>query len=95
MADFKIKSSEYMAYLAARGHSAILVKSEFGKLSSIPSHAVHQKVEKSFENKVIFTSTFNPQFSNVFQIINFHLHLIKNSQFRHNIFPDDSILVAN
>ena len=31
--DFKIKSSEFMAYLVARGHSA-----EFDKVSFIPRH---------------------------------------------------------
>ena len=29
------------------------------------------------------------------QIINRHLHLIKNSPFLHNLFPEDSTLVAN
>ena len=39
--------------------------------------------------------TFNPRGPNVSQIINNHLHLIKNSPFLHNIFSDGSILVAN
>ena len=51
---FKIKSSDYMAYLVARGHSAKLVKSEFDKLSSIPRHESYKRVEKSLENKVMF-----------------------------------------
>ena len=49
----------------------------------------------SFENKVIFTSTFNPWGPNVSHIINPHLHLIKNSPFLQDIFPDGSILIAN
>ena len=32
---------------------------------------------------------------NVSQVINSHLHLIKNSPFLHNIFQDGSILAAN
>ena len=54
-----------------------------------------QKGKKHFENKVMFISTFNPRGPNVPQIINRHLHLIKNSKFLHNIFPDNFILVAN
>ena len=95
MEDFKLKSSEFMAYLVAKGRSAKLVKFEFHKVSSIPRHEAGKKVEKSSENKVIFTSTFNPRDPNVSQIINRHLHLIKNSPFCHNIFPDYSTLVAN
>ena len=92
--DFKIKS-EYMAYFVARGHSAKLVKSEFDKVSFTPRYKIHKKVGKAFENKVLFTSTFNPQGPSVSQIINRQLHLIKNSPFLHNISPDGSILVAN
>ena len=55
MEDFKIKSSELIAYLVPRGHSAKLVKSELDKVSSIPRHEARKKVAKSFENKVIFT----------------------------------------
>ena len=95
MEDLKTKSSEYIAYLVAMGHSAKLVKSEFDKVSSIPRHEALKKVEKSFENKVIFTSAFNPRSPSVSHIINRHLHLIKNSPFLHNIFPDGSIFVAN
>ena len=71
MEDFKIKPSEYMAYLVARGHSAKLVKSQFDKSSSIPRHEASKKVEKSFENKVIFTSTFNPRGPRVPQMLSF------------------------
>ena len=95
MEDFKTESSEYMTYLVDRGCCAKLVKSEFDKVFSIPKHEARKKVKKSFENKVIFTSTFNPRGPNVSQIINRHLHLIKNSLFLHNIFPDGFILVAN
>ena len=84
-----------MAYLVARGHSAKLVKSEFAKVSSIPRHKADKKVEKSFENKVIIMTIFNPRGPNMSQIINRQLHLIKNSLFLHNIFPDGSILVDN
>ena len=48
-----------MTYLVASGHSAELVKFEFDKLSNKTRHKACKKVEKSFENKVIFTSTFN------------------------------------
>ena len=95
MEGFKIKSSELIAYLVPRGHSAKLVKSEFDKVSSIPRHEARKKVAKSFENKVIFTSTLNQRCPSVSQIINRHLHLIKNSTFLCNMFPDGSILVAN
>ena len=60
----------------------------------MPRHEARKKIEKSVENKVIFTSTFSPQGPNVSQMINFHMNLIKNSPFLHNIFPDGSILVA-
>ena len=62
MKGFQTKSPEYiMAYLVARRHSAELVKSEFSEVSSIPRYEARKKVEKSFKNKVIFTSTFNPE----------------------------------
>ena len=80
-----------MAYLVVRGYSAKLLNSEFAKLSSIPKHEARKKVEKSYGNNVIFTSTFNPRGPDVSQIIIRRLHLIKNSPFLHNIF----ILVAN
>ena len=95
MDNFKIKSSEYMVYLVARGHSAKLGKYEFDKVSSISRHEARKKVKKSFESKVIFTSTFNPRSPNVSQIINRHLHLIKNPSFLHNIFSDGSKVAAN
>ena len=44
---------------------------------------------------ITFTSTFNPGGPNVSQVINRHLHVIKNSSFLRSIFPDGSILVAN
>ena len=53
MEDFNIKSSEYIAYLVARGYSAKLVKSEFDKMSSVPKHEARKKVEKAFEKKII------------------------------------------
>ena len=53
MEDFNIKSSEYIAYLVARGYPAKLVKSEFDKMSSIPKHEARKKVEKAFEKKII------------------------------------------
>ena len=64
-------------------------------MSSIARHEAGKKVEKSFENRVIFTSTFNPRGLNVSQIIIRRLNLIKNSLFHHNIFPDGSIVVAS
>ena len=84
-----------MAYLVARAHSAKLVKSEYDKVSSLPRHEARKKVEKSFDNKLIFTSAFNLRGPNVSQSINHHLDLIKKSPFLHNIFPDGSILVAS
>ena len=60
-----------MAQLVATGHSAKLVKSEFDKVSFIPRHEALKKVEKSFENKVIFTSTFNPRGPNVSNVSNY------------------------
>ena len=71
------------------------MKPEFDKVSSILRHEARKKAEKSFENKAIFTLTFNPQGPNVSQIINRHLNLIKNLPFLHNIFPDGSIILAN
>ena len=64
-------------------------------MSSIPRHEVEKKVEKSFENKVIFMAMFNPWGPNMSQIINRQFYLIKNSLFLHNIFPYGSILVDN
>ena len=84
-----------MVSLIARGHSAKLVKSEFDKVSSIPRHESREITEKSFENKVIFISSFNSRDPNVFQIINLNLYLMKNSPFLYNIFTDGSILTAN
>ena len=74
-----------MVSLIVRGHSARLVKSEFDKVSSIPRHKSREITEKSFEKTVIFMSSFNPRDPNVFQIINFHLHLMKNSPLLYNI----------
>ena len=70
-----------MTYLIAWWHSPKLVKSEFDKVSSIPTHEAHKKVETSFENKVIFASTFNPRCPNVSQIINRYLHLLRIHHF--------------
>ena len=60
-----------MTYLVARGHSAKLMKSQFDKVSSTPRYEASKKVEKSFENKVIFTSTFNPRGPNLSQMLLF------------------------
>ena len=45
-----MKSSEYMAYLVDRGHSAKLVKSEFDKVSSIPRNEERKKEKKNILN---------------------------------------------
>ena len=71
------------------------MKSEFDKVPSITRHEARKKVAKSFENKVIFTSTINQRGPNVTQVIIRHFHLIKSSSFLYNMFPDESILVAN
>ena len=42
-----------------------------------------------------YFSVYNSRGPNVSQIINRQFHLIKNSPFLHNIFPDCSVLVAN
>ena len=55
MEDFGIKSSEYMVYLVPIKNSPKLVKSEFDKAYSIPTHQARKKIEKYFEIKVIFT----------------------------------------
>ena len=55
----------------------------------------HLKKEKSFENKVIFTSPLNPRGPNLSEIINRHMSLTKNLPFIHKILPDGSILVAH
>ena len=70
-----MKSSEYKTYLVARRYSPKLVKSEFGKVSSIPRHEACKKAEKSFENEVIFTTPFNPGDPKVSQTINRCLHI--------------------
>ena len=89
MEDFNIKSLECMAYLVARGHSAKLVKPEFDTVSEIPRHEGCKKVEKPV-NKVIFILTFNSRGQDASQIINCHMHLIKNTPFLN--FPNGSIL---
>ena len=48
MQGFKKKSSEYMAYLVAKGNSAKLVKPEFDKVSSIAIHEARKKSRKLF-----------------------------------------------
>ena len=48
MQGFKKKSSEYMAYLVAKGNSAKLVKPEFVKVSSIAIHEARKKSRKLF-----------------------------------------------
>ena len=77
MENFKMKSSEYMAYLVARGHSAKLAKSEFDRVSPIPRHEAHKKVEKSFENKIIFN--FQSTMSQC--VSNYQSSLAFNSEF--------------
>ena len=74
---------------------AKLVKPEFAKVFQTPSNGARETVEQLFKNKMIFTSTFNLQDPNVAQIINHHLHLIKDTPFLSDIFPDDSICAAN
>ena len=92
MEDIKIKWAEYMVYLVSWEHSWNL---SLRKCLLYPDMNQVKKAEKSFENEVTFTSSFNPRGRNVSQIIDRHLHLIRISSFFHNIFPDGSILVAN
>ena len=55
MEDFKIKSTECIAYLFVREHSAKLVKSQYDRVYSTPGHEAHKKIEKSLKNKVTFS----------------------------------------
>ena len=94
--EFQKKSSEYMAYLVARGHSPQRVKSEFDKISVISRNECRKKVVRSNQDKkIIFSSIYNTRGPDISSIINKHYHLIKNTPNLQKLYPNGSILVAN
>ena len=79
-----MKSSEKMTSLVAKGQCGDLVKSEFEKVLSLSKHEAHKKCKYLLKTRQYLR-----------QLSNRRLHLIKNSPFPHNIFPDRSILATN
>ena len=85
-----------MSYLVARGHNPKTVKSTFDKIGKISRSIARKKKNHSITtSSVIFLAEFNPRGPNVSDIINRHRHLLKTDDTLKQLFPENSIVVAN
>ena len=94
--DYKQKSAEYTSYLVNLGHNAQSVKKSFDNVNKKYRIDARKKVERNNkEERVVFTTKFNPRGPNVKNIIKSNLHIIENQPEIANLFPSGSIFVAN
>ena len=90
------KAKEYSSYLVARGHNPKTAKSTFDKIGKILRSIARKKKNHSITTfSVIFSAEFNPRGPNVSEIINRHRHLLETDDTLKQLFPENSIVVAN
>ena len=96
MQEYQNKAEEYSSYLVARGHNPKTVKSTFDKIGKISRSIARKKKNHSITtSSVIFSAEFNPRGPNVSEIINRHRHLLETDDTLKQLFPKNSIVVAN
>ena len=94
-AEFQIKANEYMKYLTSRGHDVNKVKEAFEAVKSMDRAEARKPVtSKRNNNRIIFSTKFNPRGPDVKSIIKRNLPIIESDPFLAELFPAESILVA-
>ena len=86
--EFDLKSKEYSAYLAARGHHPPSIVAAFESIRNISIVEARQKKEREPFNRVIFPTTYNPRGPNVRAIVRRHSHLLSRSPTAGKVFPN-------
>ena len=94
--EFEKQSEIYKAYLAARDHVPSIIEKSFENVKNKSRDEIRRLKCNSFTTKpkVIFSYEFNPRGPDIKEIVNKHMHLIKNSAVVSKIFPDGSITTA-
>ena len=94
---YSSKSVEYQDYLSCRGHDPKIVHDTFAEISKVTRNDARKKTvnNNSNNNRVIFSTKFNPRGPNVTKIIKENFHLLQNNEILKKLFPENSILLAN
>ena len=94
--EYQNKAKEYSSYLVVRGNNPKTVKSTFDKIEKVSRSVTRKKKNRSITTTtVIFSGEFNPRGPNVSKIINKHRHLLETDDTLKQLFPKNSIIVAN
>ena len=95
--EYQNKTSKYSSYLVARGHNPKVVKSTLDKIEKVSRSVVSKKKKKRSITTtfVILSAEFNPRGPNVSKIINKHRHLLETDDTLKQLYPKNSIIIAN
>ena len=79
-----------------RGHCRDNIKATFNNVGKIkrPDARV-KRYKQTIQDRIIFSTKYNPRGPNISKIIKENLHLLQNHDLLKEIFPKGSILVAN
>ena len=94
--EYDKKASEYIQYLVERGHvedEVRLVFQEVRKCSRVDARK--KRVSSSSDATIVFATSYNPRGPNVKGIVKRHAGLLYNDPILKDLYPKDSILVAN
>ena len=92
--EYVTKSKEYSNHLQLRGYNQKKVNKEFETMRTKSRADARKKVSKDNNTPVIFATKYNPRGPNVKSIINNHISLISTDPVLHDLFPNNSIMVA-
>ena len=91
-ADYILKSRQFMAYLAARGHDPHIIYTVFLSILNTPRELTRKKKEKSPNVAFKFITKYNPVAPNIKQILNKNLNILYSDKRVKNIIPTISVV---
>ena len=86
--EFDLKSKDYKAYLVARGHSPVTVNAAFSSVRAMSISNARSKVQRENNNRLVFSTKYNPLGPNIRKILRKHPHLLSGSAAANKVFPD-------
>ena len=94
--EFNNKASEYTDHLTLRGYNKKAVDTAFSDIAKKTRNVARQTVSRNkVSNPVIFSTKYNPRGPNVKEIVKNQLKTLQQDPKLLELFPLDSIMVAN
>ena len=94
--DYLEKSKGHMAYLVARGHSLRKVKETFENVGKMTRTEARVKKQRTIiKNTIVFPAEYNPRGPNMNAITRKHEYILQNNTVLKELFPSNSVIVAN